>query len=48
MSRIADGAVKPTQAATAPAKPDLVSPIPIPTWLEVGPGSIWHRATRSA
>ena len=44
MSRIADGAVKPIQAATAPANPDLVSPMPIPTWLEVGTGQ--HLAQR--
>ena len=46
--RTADGAVKPSHAASAPAYPAFVSPMPTPTWLDVGPGSIWHSATRSA
>ena len=44
----AEGSVKPTHAATAPGRPALASPMPMPTWLEVGPGSIWQSATRSA
>ena len=31
-----------------PKSPALVSPMPIPTWLEVRPGSIWQSVTRSA
>ena len=46
--RTADGSVKPTHAAAAPGSPAFASPMPIPTWLEVGPGSIWQSATRSA
>ena len=43
----ADGSVNPIQAATAPGSPALARPMPIPTWLEVGPGSIWQNATRA-
>ena len=44
----AEGAVNPSQAARAPRRPAFPNPIPMPTWLELGPGSIWHSATRSA
>ena len=45
---IAEGAVKPSQAAKAPPAPARVSPINIPTWLEVGPGSTEQNATSAA
>ncbi len=48
ISAIADGMVKPIQAATAPGKPARESPTPMPTWLDAGPGKNWHNATRSA
>ena len=46
--RAAEGSVNPAQAAAAPGSPAFASPMPMPTWLEVGPGSIWQSATRSA
>ena len=44
----ADGSVKPSQAASPPASPPRERPTAKPTWLLAGPGSSWHRATRSA
>ncbi len=43
--RIAEGAVNPSQAASAPNGPPRVNPISIPTWLEVGPGSTEQKPT---
>jgi hypothetical protein len=48
-SRIsAEGRVKATKAASAPAHPARIMPSANPTWLEAGPGRNWHSATRSA
>ena len=47
-SAIADGKVKPAQAASAPRHPARCNPSAKPTWLLAGPGSSWHSATRSA
>jgi len=44
----ADGRVKATQAAISPGQPARARPRPMPVWLEAGPGSTWHSATRSA
>ncbi len=41
----AEGAVNPSHARNAPSGPPRVSPISIPTWLEVGPGSTEQNAT---
>ena len=46
--QIADGVVKPVQAASAPRYPALDSPMAMPTWLDEGPGRNWQSATRSA
>ena len=48
ISSAADGRVKPSHAATPPAKPARVIPTAMPTWLLAGPGRNWHSATRSA
>ena len=45
---MADGKVKPAQAAMPPKKPARLIPMEMPSWLLAGPGIIWHRATRSA
>ena len=45
---IAEGNVKPAQAANAPAQPARRSPIRKPVWLLAGPGTIWHKATSPA
>ena len=37
------GSVKPSHAMNAPNQPALKKPIENPTWLYVGPGSIWHK-----
>jgi hypothetical protein len=47
-SSMADGSVKPSQAANAPAHPARPSPSAKPTWLLAGPGRNWHNATSSA
>ena len=46
--KIADGKVKPAQAANAPGQPARRQPRPKPTWLDAGPGRNWLSATRSA
>ncbi|MOA10920.1 hypothetical protein D3C78_1308300 [compost metagenome] len=48
MSSMADGRVKPSQAAKAPVQPARPRPSAKPTWLLAGPGRNWHSATRSA
>ena len=45
---IAEGKVKPVQAAKAPAYPARESPMAMPTWLDAGPGRNWQSATMSA
>jgi len=45
---MADGRVKPAQAANAPRYPHRDRPSAMPTWLLAGPGRNWHSATRSA
>jgi hypothetical protein len=42
------GSVNPSHAAKAPAQPARILPTAIVSWLLAGPGSVWHRATRSA
>ena len=44
---IAEGMVKPSHAITPPSFPARSVPIAIPSWLLAGPGSNWHKATRS-
>jgi len=39
---IADGRVKPSQAANAPRYPARERPMARPTWLLAGPGRNWH------
>ncbi len=46
--KIADGNVKPIQAASPPGMPARRVPIAIPSWLLAGPGRDWQSATRSA
>jgi len=46
--RIADGSVKPSHAASPPARPARKMPTAMPTWLLAGPGRNWQRATTSA
>lgn len=38
INAIAEGKVKPAQAARAPEYPDRDNPMAIPTWLLAGPG----------
>ena len=45
---MAEGRVNPVQAASAPASPARLRPMPMPTSLLAGPGKNWHSATRSA
>ncbi len=45
---IADGSVKPAQAASAPRQPARSQPSAMPVWLLAGPGRNWVSATRSA
>ena len=44
---IADGSVKPAQAASAPKYPARMRPMANPIWLLAGPGRNWQSATRS-
>ncbi len=45
---MAEGIVKPNQAASAPGRPARKMPMLIPTWLDAGPGRNWQSATMSA
>ena len=41
---MADGSVKPSHAASPPARPARRVPMAIPSWLLAGPGRDWHSA----
>jgi len=45
---MAEGKVKPIQAASNPGRPACIWPNAIATWLEAGPGRNWQKPTMAA